>query len=110
MPGTLVQITPKGDISKYKVITKQPELKQLQELVGGYIERVKVRYEGKVRDAYLDEEGLYKKNMHHNFHAARMMSEAYKLDVMQPILGNIVIWVPNSILGDEEYVQADAGT
>lgn len=34
------------------------QLPQLQKAVGGYIEGIKVRYEGRVRRAYANEEGL----------------------------------------------------
>ena len=37
---------------------KKPDLKQMQTWVGGYIERVKVRYEGHIRTMYVNEEGL----------------------------------------------------
>jgi len=33
-------------------------LEEMQKLVGGYIERVKVRYYGKVKDMWVNEEGL----------------------------------------------------
>ncbi|KKM07213.1 hypothetical protein LCGC14_1736140 [marine sediment metagenome] len=33
-------------------------LEEMQGLVGGYIERISVRYEGKLRDMWVNEEGL----------------------------------------------------
>ena len=44
-------------VKEYK---NKPTLKDFQDAVGGYIERVKVRYEGKDRDAFVDEEGIMK--------------------------------------------------
>lgn len=45
------------DGTTQEVTWSPPTLKQLQDLVGGLIERVTVDYEGKDRDAFVNEEG-----------------------------------------------------
>lgn len=74
-----------------------PDLSVLQKHVGGYIERVRVRWEGKVRDAYVNEDGL----------SAAMPVNVYGTSILAPpfvpgvnvLVGNVVIWVPDARKG-----------
>ena len=68
-----------------------PSLDILQKEVGGWIEHVKVRFMGKVRDAYVDEDGVMKQ-LGHNEHASAMLYGARKGNT---IYGDMVVWVPN---------------
>lgn len=58
--GKMTVIKPDGT-TKTTVEKKCPELAVLQELVGGYIERMKIQYDGHVAILYFDEDGLIKK-------------------------------------------------
>lgn len=52
-------IEPTGDERKVAYTTRgEPPLEALQAAVGGLIEGIRVRYEGRVRRAYVNEEGL----------------------------------------------------
>jgi hypothetical protein len=88
MPGVLVKITPEGTESYHEVKEKRPSLEQLQMLVGGYVELVKAKWEGRMREAYVDEEGLLKPNPIRNRVGAKLTSVPH-------LVGNLVIWVPN---------------
>lgn len=77
--------------------SSSPDLTVLQKHVGGYIERVRVRWEGKVRDAYVKEDGI----------GARMPVNVYGTSILAPpfdprenvLVGNLVIWVPDARKG-----------
>lgn len=57
------------------------------------LERVKVIYNGKRRDAYVDEEGaLPHRQLQINPHAMGIVAPEYG---NPPMFGNLVIWVPN---------------
>ena len=86
MPGQLHIISPENHRTII-VIEKEPSLEQLQKAVGGYIEVVKVRFEGKIRDAYVNEEGLLKQ-LPYNPYASELSVNRHHL------VGNIAIWVP----------------
>ena len=61
MSGTLFRVPANGPVEIHRHEgSGTPGLAQLQKLVGGYIERIRVHYENRVRDAYVDEEGVYK--------------------------------------------------
>jgi Domain of unknown function (DUF3846) len=101
--GKYVRIQPDGTTTVYVTEDKQPKLEKLQELVGGYIERIKVKYDGKTRDAYLDEEGLIKvPRAPVNEPIMRLAALHYTSGLTQPLVGNAVIWVPDSKKGQEE--------
>jgi hypothetical protein len=57
------------------------------------VERIKVRYEGKVRDAYLDEEGLLRPVVRMN-PKIKEYAEAYYGRPCQDFAGNAAIWIP----------------
>jgi hypothetical protein len=94
MSGKLVVIHPdESRAEEIHFIEKKPTLDDLQHHVGGWIERIKVRYEGQIRDGYLDEEGLLK--------SLPINRRAMEMDTMKlyrggmPLVGPLVIWVPD---------------
>lgn len=90
-PGCLVTVQPTGAT----VITRReepPSLDDLQKAVGGYIERVRVRYEGRVRDAYVNEEGLLK-SLPPNRAATGLLAPPFSPGSF--IVGLLVFWVPD---------------
>jgi hypothetical protein len=90
MAGLLVLIKPEGQTSEHPYEKRSPGLERLQELVGGYIERVKVLYKGKMRDAFVDEDGL-SKGLPYNLKAVELCRAAGSHAF---IVGNMVIEVP----------------
>jgi len=96
MTGMLIKILPNGD-KEFQAYNKNdtPSWEVLFKLVGNYIERVRVKYEGKMRDAYLDEEGLIRNPpLEINPYAYELIKaggNAYQ----NYYVGPIVIWVPD---------------
>lgn len=87
--GKLVRIAPDGTIAETHVPEKKgPSLALLQDKVGGYIELVKVRYDGTVRTAYVDEDGR-SKSLLPNPHATVLCVNDHRL------FGPLVIWIPD---------------
>lgn len=90
--GKMVLITTTGDEVVHE--SKKFDIKKAYELIGcDLVERIKVRYEGKVRDAYLDEEGFLKPNPEMNLKIMHYAAGYYNQPV-QDFVGNAVIWVP----------------
>jgi hypothetical protein len=92
MSGKLIVVDVDGTVNPLVWPEKnRPELRLLQQIVEGYIEPVQVRYEGRVREAYVNEEGI-PKGLPHNFLATSMLTERY---FGNTIFGKMVIWVPD---------------
>ena len=111
MGGKLVVIQPNGISHIITILDKSWKLEKVQELVGGYIEQVKVRYEGKVRDAYVNEDGI-SQGLQFNQEATDLYLGYLKgseLRYLPQIVGTMVIWIPNP-KKRKENVQANAGT
>lgn len=92
--GTLVIITPPGGVTQQRVETSSgPSLEVLQAAVGGYIERVKVRYDNRVRDAYVNEDGIEKRLAFN-----RPGTSLTKGTIFEgaTLVGNVAIWVPDA--------------
>lgn len=90
MSGTLAILPVGGGLTLEPYTGPRPSLEQLQKAVGGYIERVKVRYDGRVREAYVNEEGLIE-GLPFNATATRLVSEfGYGA-----IVGTIAVLVPD---------------
>jgi hypothetical protein len=91
MSGRLVVVYPDGAITVHSH-RGTPDLDTLQGLVGGFIERVSIRWNGRVRDAYVDEDGL-SKWLPYNHHATQLTKgtqfEGCRLH------GNLVVWIPD---------------
>lgn len=88
--GTLIKIDVNGEVTRHEA--KKATYEEITKLLGGYMERIKVRYEGKVRDCYLDEEGFIK-NLPVNTHVRKLAQDYYQ-QPCQVFLGPAVIWVP----------------
>jgi hypothetical protein len=94
--GTLHIVSPDGVTHQQRVETsKGPSLDVLQAAVGGYIERVSVRYEGKVRDAYINEEGKLK-GLNYNRDATRMWHAVPVTNRADVLVGPVAVWVPDA--------------
>lgn len=89
MSGTFIRIAPNGLTSRHRSEARGSwPLKMAQDLVGGYVERIKVKYEGKMRDALVDGEGMMKR--------LPINQEARRLHLWhEPLAGTVVIWVPD---------------
>jgi len=93
--GTLAIIAPDGAVTMQRVETaKGPSLEVLQAAVGGYIERVRVRWFGRVRDAYVNEEGLIK-GLNLNSSATAILDGAFK-NSGNSIVGPCAVWIPDA--------------
>lgn len=100
MAGTLIKITTGGRVFEVTVKDSRPDLKLMQALIGGYIEPVKVRYMGVVREAYVDEDGL-SKTLRRNDKATELVSAYYNpgdepARMVNDIVGDMLVWVPKS--------------
>jgi hypothetical protein len=92
MSGTLYRLDVDGTVTTERHEGKGPaKLEQLQRLVGGYIERVRVVYMDRHRDAYINEEGLLH-NLPRNRHATALLAPLYYGCQLH---GPCVIWVPD---------------
>lgn len=89
--GRLIAVHPDGKHVEYP--SKKADYEKLSGLVGGYIERIKVRYEGKVRDCYLNEEGLLNRLPWNP--KVKEYAEAYYNRPCQQFAGVGVIWIPS---------------
>lgn len=88
MSGTLIQIQPNGEINKTRWEGKgRPPLEMFQSAVDGYIEPVRARWEGITREAYVNEEGRLR--------GLPINLEASRRSGFQPLVGNMVIWIPD---------------
>lgn len=96
MSGQLLRIDVDGTLTKEVVTGKGPDLATLQRLVGGYIERIKVRWNGRLRDGYVDEDGISKFPHRINKEACRLAAGAHGGEVKWRLVGPIVIWVPDA--------------
>lgn len=92
MSGLLIVISPDGTKRAIPWIKRgPPDLKILQESVGGCIERVRVRWEDRVRDAYVNEDG----------HALRLAINAAGTSLLSQrlagsfLVGPVAIWIPD---------------
>ena len=92
MSGRLVIIQPDGQRRTEVYTSKRPILDRLNEAVNGYIEGVRVTFEGKVREAYVNEEGLLR-GLPKNNHAMAMLYGMYQGAY---IVGNLCIVVPDA--------------
>jgi hypothetical protein len=94
MPA-LIAIYPDGRKEVHQV--KKLDLDLCRKLIGNgceLVERTKVRYGGKLRDVWLDEEGWTKPNIP-NPHIKRMVEDAYpQFRGCQDFAGVGVVWVP----------------
>lgn len=103
--GTLTTIKPDGTRTAQRFeTTKGAALSDLQAAVGGYIERVRVRFNGRVRDAYVNEDG-YAKGLLVNRPAMALLAEPF---IGATLLGSVAIWEPDAKATRE--LDPDAGS
>jgi len=62
-------------------------LETAQKLVGGYVELIRVKVDGTIRDALVDEDGISK--------GKPINQRATKLYKYSNIVGTMVIWIPD---------------
>ena len=87
MSGRIITLRVDGTVYSIDVPKKRPGLELLQREVGGYIEPVKVRWEGRLREAYVDEDGFAKR--------LSVNPRSSSIDQWgRELLGPIVIWIP----------------
>lgn len=93
MSGLLIKLFPDGThVEEVWPKRGPPNWETLKRLVGGYIELVQVRYEGRLRDAYVNENG-YSEGLQHNPHATALLGGRFE-GTGTTIVGPLVIWVP----------------
>jgi len=69
----------------------QPDYEVLREAIGGgWIELIKVRYDGRLRDAYVDEEGLLKKQVPNDAATIICVNRHF-------IVGLMAVWIPDAV-------------
>lgn len=88
--GKIVILHPDGTKEERNV--SRLDIAQIQKLVGGYVERTKVRYEGRPRDCYLNEEGILRGLPWNN--QVKLYAKAYWNCECQIFAGVGVIWIP----------------
>jgi hypothetical protein len=90
---TLVAVHPNPNVvPEIYFVDKKEAFTRCQELVGGYIERIQVMYEGKKRDCWMDEEGLLKM-LEPNIRIMEIdCDKGYRGGM--PLVGTGVIWIP----------------
>ena len=95
MSGRLVVIQPDGSQTDDRWEKPgTPDYQTLKILVGGFIERVRVRFENRVRDAYVNEEGLIY-GLEYNPKATAMLAPPFS-PAANTLVGPVVIWVPDA--------------
>lgn len=86
--GQLLVIRANGNRETLHFVPGQrPLLSSMQALVGGDIEQIAVRVDGKVREAYVDEEGR-RKNLPFNAAASELSCNGHR------ICGTMIVWIP----------------
>ena len=93
MSGTLYIVHPGAEEISVETYPESgcPKLAKLQKEVGGYVERIRLRFEGRLRDAYVDEDGIMK-GLRLNTRATNMTMHTG--NSFHVIYGPMVIWVP----------------
>jgi len=96
--GKMVLIKTDGTVEEYAV--KKLEFDTVRKLIGcQWLERTKVRYENRIRDCWLDEEGLLRGRPTFNPHV-RALAQDYWMkvgippDTIQQFVGHGVVWIP----------------
>lgn len=93
MSGTFVRISTFGTILRERTEKMgSAPYAPLRDLVGGYMERIQVKWEGRLRQAYVDEDGI-SKGLARNPHADSLLTPLWQ---GAQIYGPLVIWIPDS--------------
>jgi hypothetical protein len=94
MSGTIVILHVDGSTTEKRWEKRRgpPNWETLRDAVdGGYIEHVRVRWAGKVRDAYVDEDGI-SRGLPVNNKATAALAEPF---IGNTLLGPCAIWIPD---------------
>lgn len=92
MSGTMLRIDPNAPERTVRwEKSGPPNWETLRDLVGGYIERVRVKYQGRTRDAWVDEDGRMK-SLSWNAKGTQLLCGPY---VGTTIVGPMVVWIPD---------------
>lgn len=92
MSGTLFVINPDDTQTELRwEKSGPPDLATLQAAVGGYIERVKVKFNGMTRDAYVNEDGLSEGLAYNRFGTKLTRGTIFE---GVTLVGPVVVWVP----------------
>lgn len=92
MSGRLVKLEPNGNVTETRWEKRgPPDWQTLKALVGGYIEGVQVKYDGKLRQAYVNENGLLEGDIYNQ--RATWLTDGRSKGT--DIVGNMVIWIPD---------------
>jgi hypothetical protein len=92
--GKLHVIEPSGIETTLRYRGREPDLKVLQDLVGGYIEPVAVKVGDRILQAYCNEEGLVRK-LPYNPKASALFAARHNAPViMTKLYGTVVIVEP----------------
>jgi hypothetical protein len=101
MAGTLVIIQPDGTKTEQRwEKSGPPNWETLSAAVGGYIERIRVKYNGRARDCYVNEEGILKR-LPANSEIRQLAADYYAQGStysIQQFHGPGAIWVPDPIV------------
>lgn len=97
MSGTMVVIKEDGTETLHPWLkSKPPDWETIRDHIGGYIERCKCRYAGKVCDMWCDENGLLVgKEINPK---ATALIRLYYGPATQVIVGTVMVWVPGKQL------------
>lgn len=91
--ANIVVVKPSGEIVNLPADNKL-DLRLIYLAIGANcVERIKVRYEGKVRDCYLDENGWLPPAKRPNPTIKKMAEDYYKAPC-QEFAGSAAIWIP----------------
>lgn len=100
--STIVVIKPNGEVINLPADTKL-DLRLMYLALGcRTVERIKVRWEGRVRDCYVDEEGLLTRRPFNP--KLKELAEAYYGAPCQEFAGSGAIWIPTPRKKKEELV------
>lgn len=95
MSGTIVIIKPGETATALHESRRwnkagQPDYGVLREVIGGgWIELIKVKYDGRLRDAFVDEEGLLKKQAPNDAATIMCVNRHF-------IVGIMAVWIPDA--------------
>ena len=93
--GTLVVLKVDGTKEALRV-PGELKVEQLQKLVGGWVEPVRIKYEGRMRTAFVNENGKLL-GLKPNFRATCCFKAANIIPTSDFIVGNMAVWLPTPV-------------
>lgn len=98
--GVMVLIGTDGKETYHEA--KKFDIHKAYDLIGcSLVQPIKVRYEGRVREAWLDEEGFW--NQDEQNPKIKRMAEDYYGRECQVFMGPAVVWVPVGVVYDPPH-------